>query len=620
MKREYGAARRSVPQKVKTVAAPATVGDEPSSISRPLGLPGKAGRPAKTREPGDLPSIIVTQPAGGKTGGTDLRCGGVNAGRAAGDVRPWVICIRRPLLSISAIRPHHARGASGCSLASSAKTRTDGDNRDARNTKTSRTPLQDDPAGGPAAGIHAGIRARAGRDDTRHATLLPETVVTATRTETPSRQIGSAITVVTGEELQRRQIQYVADGLRQVPGVSVNRTSGFGSSTDIRIRGAEANQTLVLIDGVKVNDPALSSQFDFGNLLTSDIDRIEVLRGPQSVLYGSDAVGGVINIITKRGEAAPKVTRQRGIRLLQHLPVGQHAFGRRQALRLLARRRLSAVGRHLRRGLGQRQYGKGRHRQQDDPGPVRHPADRRRRAEFRRPLAARQGRYGCVHDDRRGRQLLHRQDRAVRPGAGEVLLLRQALGAHLHGLPVRQQARQRRRLLRRLQHGRPSGARCSTRPISASARRSWPRPRIPSASASTTNAKTCRPTAISRRSTETWIRPRSTGSTSSACGTGCFLTGGGRHDSNDLLRGRHHLPPDRRAAVPGDRAASCTPAAARRSRTRPSSSYSASPRPSAATRTSSRKNPTDTTSASSRRCSTASWSATSPIFTTASRI
>jgi vitamin B12 transporter len=142
---------------------------------------------------------------------------------------------------------------------------------------------------------------------TAGAQLLPETVVTATRTETPSRQIGSAITVVTGEELQRRQIRFVSDGLRQVPGVSVNRTSGFGSSTDIRIRGAEANQTLVLIDGVKVNDPALSSQFNFGNLLTSDIDRIEVLRGPQSVLYGSDAIGGVVNIITKRGEGEPKV-------------------------------------------------------------------------------------------------------------------------------------------------------------------------------------------------------------------------------------------------------------------------------------------------------------------------
>ncbi|MEM9682937.1 MAG: TonB-dependent receptor plug domain-containing protein, partial [Pseudomonadota bacterium] len=139
-------------------------------------------------------------------------------------------------------------------------------------------------------------------------TLLPETVVTATGTQTPSAEVGSSISVITGAELERRQITFVSDGLRYIPGVAVSRTSGFGSLTDVRIRGAEANQTLVLIDGVKVNDPALSSQFDFGSLLTSDIERIEILRGPQSVLYGSDAVGGVVNIITKRGSGGPRVT------------------------------------------------------------------------------------------------------------------------------------------------------------------------------------------------------------------------------------------------------------------------------------------------------------------------
>ena len=129
--------------------------------------------------------------------------------------------------------------------------------------------------------------------------LLPETVVTATRMATPSREVGSSITVVTGAELERRKISFVSDALRGLPGVSVNRTSTRGSFTEVRIRGAEANQTLVLIDGIKVNDPALSSQFDFANLLVNEIDRIEVLRGPQSVLYGSDAVGGVMKALSQ---------------------------------------------------------------------------------------------------------------------------------------------------------------------------------------------------------------------------------------------------------------------------------------------------------------------------------
>lgn len=157
---------------------------------------------------------------------------------------------------------------------------------------------------GAAVGLGSGVMAAYAQGTT----LLPETVVTATGTETPSEQVGSAITVISSQKLQEQQIRFVADALRTVPGVAVNRTSGFGSSTDVRIRGAEANQTLVLIDGIEVNDPALSSQFNFGNLLVTDIDRIEILRGPQSVLYGSDAVGGVVNIITKKGVGEPTVT------------------------------------------------------------------------------------------------------------------------------------------------------------------------------------------------------------------------------------------------------------------------------------------------------------------------
>jgi vitamin B12 transporter len=151
---------------------------------------------------------------------------------------------------------------------------------------------------------YAAVPANAAEDDKKKNSggLLPETVVTATRMTTPSRTVGSAITVISREDLERRQIRFVSDALRRVPGVSVNRSGGFGSFTGLRLRGAEANQTLVLIDGVEANDPALGSRYDFGELLVSDIERIEILRGPQSALYGSDAVGGVVNIITRRGK------------------------------------------------------------------------------------------------------------------------------------------------------------------------------------------------------------------------------------------------------------------------------------------------------------------------------
>lgn len=131
---------------------------------------------------------------------------------------------------------------------------------------------------------------------------LPETVVTATRIPTPLNRIGSAVSVITREDLEHRQTRLVSDVLEDVPGVSVRRTGPPGAQTQVRIRGAEANQSLVLIDGVRANDPAGGDDFDFGQLRAVDIERIEVLRGPQSALWGSDAIGGVINIITRKAE------------------------------------------------------------------------------------------------------------------------------------------------------------------------------------------------------------------------------------------------------------------------------------------------------------------------------
>ena len=136
---------------------------------------------------------------------------------------------------------------------------------------------------------------------------LPDVVVSASAAPLPSDQVGSAVTVIEREAIQRKQARFVSDLLREVPGVALSRSGPVGSITQVRIRGAEANQTLVLIDGVEVNDPSGASEFDLSTLLADDVERIEILRGPQSALYGSDAIGGVINIITVKGKGAPRV-------------------------------------------------------------------------------------------------------------------------------------------------------------------------------------------------------------------------------------------------------------------------------------------------------------------------
>ena len=138
--------------------------------------------------------------------------------------------------------------------------------------------------------------------------MLPEVVVTASRVPVSSAAVGSAITVIAGDDIDRKQKRSVAEVLREVPGVAVNRLGGFGANTQIRIRGAEANQTLVLLDGIEIGDPANGSEFDFGNLLAQEIERIEVLRGPQTALWGSDAIGGVVNVVTRKGRGEPEIS------------------------------------------------------------------------------------------------------------------------------------------------------------------------------------------------------------------------------------------------------------------------------------------------------------------------
>ncbi len=156
-------------------------------------------------------------------------------------------------------------------------------------------------------GFCSSLQAQNNTSDT--ALELPNMVVTATRTETPEDEVGSAITVISAEDIVAKRITNVADALRTVPGLDVIRSGGIGQPTAVYLRGANANHTLVLVDGVEMNDPSSpNGAFDFANLQTDNIERIEVVRGAASAAYGSDAMGGVINVITKKGQGATKYT------------------------------------------------------------------------------------------------------------------------------------------------------------------------------------------------------------------------------------------------------------------------------------------------------------------------
>ena len=139
--------------------------------------------------------------------------------------------------------------------------------------------------------------------------VLPPMVVSPTEIPTPPSQLGSDVSVITAADIERNQWRTLPDALAAVPGLVVEQSGGPGTVASVFIRGTNANHTLVLIDGVDVSNPASpDGSFDFSQVQISDVARIEVLRGPQSGLYGSQAIGGVILIETKKGEGPPHLT------------------------------------------------------------------------------------------------------------------------------------------------------------------------------------------------------------------------------------------------------------------------------------------------------------------------
>ena len=138
---------------------------------------------------------------------------------------------------------------------------------------------------------------------------LDPVVVTATKTPTPQERLGAAVTVITGDEIREKNYATVEEVLRHVPGVDIQRSGGLGKTTAVRIRGAGTQQVQIMVDGMRVKSPTLGTA-ELSEISIDAIERIEIVRGPQSTLHGADAIGGVVNIITRKGQGAPRGTVQ----------------------------------------------------------------------------------------------------------------------------------------------------------------------------------------------------------------------------------------------------------------------------------------------------------------------
>ncbi|MHB1170748.1 MAG: TonB-dependent receptor plug domain-containing protein [Longimicrobiales bacterium] len=157
---------------------------------------------------------------------------------------------------------------------------------------------------------------------------LDSLIVTATRLPLPRNAVPAAVTVIDGDDLRARGERLLVDALRLTPGTAMVQSGPQGALSAAYLRGGESDYVRVLVDGVAVNQPGGS--FDFAHLRTEDVERIEIVRGPVSVLYGSDAVTGVIHVITRRGTGAPRITA--GISAGRSDRVGPEADGASDAL------------------------------------------------------------------------------------------------------------------------------------------------------------------------------------------------------------------------------------------------------------------------------------------------
>ena len=130
--------------------------------------------------------------------------------------------------------------------------------------------------------------------------------VTPNKYGTALNKTGSAVSIISGDEFQKSSPASLVSVLREVPGLDIHESGGPGTATSLSLRGSSPGQTLVLVDGARIGDPSnTDGALDFSSIAIGNIDHIEVLRGPQSALYGSDAMGGVVNIITKTGQQKP---------------------------------------------------------------------------------------------------------------------------------------------------------------------------------------------------------------------------------------------------------------------------------------------------------------------------